>query len=62
MKKLSFIFLIIGLSGCNSSTQNNNQTAPKTEAVYTCSMHPEVKADKPGVCSKCSMELVKKSN
>ena len=27
---------------------------------YTCSMHPEVKSDKPGKCPKCGMELVKK--
>jgi hypothetical protein len=30
--------------------------------VYTCPMHPEVVSDKPGVCSKCGMALVKKSN
>ncbi|MEO6229875.1 MAG: heavy metal-binding domain-containing protein [Ferruginibacter sp.] len=28
--------------------------------TYTCSMHPEVKSDKPGKCPKCGMELVKK--
>ncbi len=28
---------------------------------YTCSMHPEVKPDKPGKCPKCGMELVKKN-
>ena len=27
--------------------------------TYTCSMHPEVKSDKPGKCPKCGMELVK---
>ncbi len=26
--------------------------------VYTCPMHPEVKADKPGKCPKCEMTLV----
>ena len=26
---------------------------------YTCSMHPQVKSDKPGKCPKCGMELVK---
>jgi len=29
--------------------------------VYTCPMHPEVKADQPGKCPKCGMNLKKKS-
>lgn len=28
--------------------------------VYTCSMHPDVKSDKPGKCPKCGMKLAKK--
>ena len=34
----------------------------KGEAMktYTCPMHPEVKSDKPGKCSKCGMELMEK--
>jgi len=27
--------------------------------MYTCSMHPEIKKDKPGVCPKCGMTLIK---
>ena len=27
---------------------------------YTCSMHPEVKSDKPGDCPKCGMKLTEK--
>ena len=30
-------------------------------ASYSCPMHPEVTSDKPGKCSKCGMELVKKN-
>ena len=30
-------------------------------AVYTCTMHPEVKSDKPGNCPKCGMKLVPRS-
>jgi hypothetical protein len=29
-------------------------------ATYTCSMHPDVVADKPGTCPKCGMKLVPK--
>jgi multidrug efflux pump subunit AcrA (membrane-fusion protein) len=32
----------------------------KDKTVYTCPMHPEVTADKPGKCPKCGMDLVKK--
>jgi len=33
----------------------------KTEgAIYTCPMHPQVRADKPGKCPICGMTLVKK--
>lgn len=28
--------------------------------IYTCLMHPEIQADKPGKCPKCGMELVVK--
>jgi Cu+-exporting ATPase len=27
------------------------------KTVYTCSMHPEVRSDKPGDCPKCGMKL-----
>ena len=27
--------------------------------TYTCSLHPEVKLDKPGKCPNCVMELMK---
>jgi hypothetical protein len=34
----------------------------KKEAVkiYSFSMHPEVKSDKPGKCPKCGMDLIEK--
>jgi hypothetical protein len=39
----------------------NAKTASAAGAkIYTCSMHPEVKSDKPGKCSKCGMDLIEK--
>ncbi len=29
------------------------------KAFYTCPMHPEIQADKPGNCPKCGMKLIK---
>ena len=31
------------------------------KAMYTCPMHPEIKQDKPGDCSKCGMPLEPKA-
>ena len=31
----------------------------KITKVYSCPMHPDVKSDKPGKCSKCGMDLIK---
>lgn len=33
----------------------------KDSVYYTCSMHPDVKMDKPGKCPKCGMTLDKKT-
>ncbi|MEO7991335.1 MAG: heavy metal-binding domain-containing protein [Chryseolinea sp.] len=40
-----------------TETRNENKSLEKT---YTCSMHPEVIANKPGKCPKCGMELIEK--
>lgn len=34
-------------------------TFAQTESSYTCPMHPEIHASKPGNCPKCAMKLVK---
>lgn len=38
------------------TTKNDKSKA----STYSCSMHPEITSDKPGKCSKCSMDLTKK--
>ncbi|MGE5609451.1 MAG: heavy metal-binding domain-containing protein [Bacillota bacterium] len=45
--------------GCpmGSKATTRPTTAP---SVYTCPMHPEVVASKPGKCPKCGMDLVPK--
>jgi Cu2+-exporting ATPase len=40
---------------------NHNITQEKElSTIYTCPMHPEIRQDKPGMCPKCGMRLVKK--
>jgi hypothetical protein len=41
-----------------TGTKNGKKEGIKT---YTCSMHPEVIADKPGNCPKCGMTLIEKN-
>ena len=38
-----------------------NLEMQKDSVYYTCTMHPNVKLDKPGKCPECGMDLVKKS-
>jgi Cu2+-exporting ATPase len=40
--------------------EHNHTTEEKEKIIYTCVMHPEVLSDKPGVCPKCGMALIKK--
>jgi len=43
----------------NNSAEKNITAIEKDSIIYTCSMHPDVKLDKPGKCPKCGMALVK---
>jgi hypothetical protein len=52
----SFGLLVTGFYGVTPSHAQHTHTA---QTKYTCPMHPEVVADKPGNCSKCGMQLVK---
>lgn len=44
--------------GCKAKFEKEPAKFFKT--VFTCSMHPEVKADKAGKCTKCGMNLEQK--
>ncbi len=52
---------------CVEITAKSQSLIPKDQkktiqenAVYTCSMHPEIMMDKPGRCPKCGMNLEKR--
>jgi len=51
------------LTACNDKGKQQDRqagaSAPAKE-VWTCSMHPEIIRDKPGVCPICGMDLVRK--
>jgi membrane fusion protein, copper/silver efflux system len=55
------------LSSCSKSSSphgGHTDSAATLESggYYTCTMHPQVHADKPGICPICGMELVKASH
>jgi hypothetical protein len=58
---ITFIIVVsVSLFSCGQSSGKKNINASgQTAEVYTCSMHTEVRSDKPGKCPKCGMELVK---
>ena len=65
MKNSIFIILfslalITASSSCSNSAPKSTTIESKVneQIVYTCTMHPEIRRDKPGKCPKCGMELV----
>jgi CopA family copper-resistance protein len=52
--------LSCSLFGLAQEIKNTQAVKEKMQSVtYTCSMHPEIHATKPGNCPKCGMKLVK---
>ena len=56
----------VACSQNKTKTDRKQSSSTKTEMAkdsvyYTCSMHPEVKLDKPSKCPKCGMTLKKKT-
>jgi hypothetical protein len=49
-----------GHGGHQMKSADTGATPAPAGVQYTCTMHPEVIADKPGKCPKCGMKLVSK--
>ena len=65
MKYLKVILIALPLLLAACSNKNENQqtaSAQETKTLYTCTMHPQIISDHPGVCPICGMELVKITN
>jgi membrane fusion protein, copper/silver efflux system len=53
----TILFVLIAfISSCQRSKTPVTNASPGT--YYTCSMHPEIRCDKPGKCTVCKMELI----
>ena len=63
MRRLAFTMIaatfILGSCG-NKNTEGEKTNQVITAGEYSCPMHAEITSDKPGTCSKCGMDLVKK--
>ena len=56
---LAFVSIFIVFITCKNKQTAAVATSTKKQ-LWTCSMHPEIIRDKPGLCPICGMELVKK--
>lgn len=55
---IALAFIGLGLSSCGNAARQ--KPAAKKRYKYYCIMHPNIGSDKPGVCSKCGMQLVER--
>jgi membrane fusion protein, copper/silver efflux system len=56
------VSLMLFFEACNNPSQKKvKQAIVQTEAIYTCSMHPQIQEHHPGNCPICGMQLVKKN-
>jgi Cu(I)/Ag(I) efflux system membrane fusion protein len=69
MKIVRYLFIpliAIGifLSACSKSGEagNHEHEVVKQDGYWTCTMHPQVRMDSPGVCPICNMDLIKKND
>jgi FtsP/CotA-like multicopper oxidase with cupredoxin domain len=64
MKKIILYIFLMVLYGFASAKVGLSRLSKEMQQpiTYTCSMHPEIHASKPGNCPKCGMKLVKESS
>ncbi len=44
--------------GNAAATEEHDHSAEESSTTWTCSMHPQIKQDKPGQCPICGMDLI----
>ena len=61
--KYQFLFYVILLTACTEKKKvEHSEHVAESDVYYTCSMHPQVVAYKPGNCPICQMPLVIKQS
>ena len=62
---LGWLFFHPSRSGpepANQELQGHDHAEEQQATIWTCSMHPQIRQDKPGKCPICGMELIPLSN
>ena len=52
--------LTIGSVSVYAQEKAGKKDTTQHAVLYACPMHPDVKMDKPGKCTKCGMDLTEK--
>jgi len=60
MAAIMALYLLAACNGKGKQPDHKINVAAPAKEVWTCSMHPEIIRDKPGVCPICGMDLVRK--
>lgn len=55
---LGWIFFHNGNASTQTDHNHSGQTEESADQIWTCSMHPQIRMDKPGQCPICSMDLI----
>ncbi|MFA6086335.1 efflux RND transporter periplasmic adaptor subunit [Mucilaginibacter sp.] len=58
---ISLLSWMLFFAACSDQKKEPAKAQVKTDAKYTCPMHPQILEDHPGNCPICGMALVKKS-
>ncbi len=64
MKKITIIIFLLAIYSFAQAQQMKGMDITKQQlqpVTYTCPMHPEIHASKPGNCPKCGMKLIKET-
>ena len=51
-------WILFHTDGGGNDKHNHEHEGENGTEVWTCSMHPHIKTDKPGKCPICAMELI----
>jgi Cu(I)/Ag(I) efflux system membrane fusion protein len=55
-------WLFFGSNSTLSTEEHDHASEVKTESIWTCSMHPQIRKEEPGKCPICGMTLIPLEN